>query len=55
MQLDESALTGESFPQEKNIGNEIYAGTIVLSGEGTAQVFATGKNTRLWQNCSFRE
>ncbi len=47
VQLDESTLTGESFPQDKNIGDEIYAGTIVLSGEGLAWVFATGKNTKL--------
>ncbi|MCE8424672.1 MAG: cation-transporting P-type ATPase [Candidatus Methanoperedens sp.] len=47
MQFDESPLTGESFPQDRYIGEEIYAGTIVLSGEGSAIVLATGKNTRL--------
>jgi len=47
LQVDESSLTGESFPQEKKAGEEIYAGTLVISGEGKAEVFATGKNTKI--------
>lgn len=47
LQVDESSLTGESFPQDKNANSEIYAGTIVISGEGRAEVFATGKKTKL--------
>lgn len=47
LQLDESSLTGESFPQDKAEENEIYAGTAVVAGEGRAEVYATGKDTRL--------
>ncbi|MCL5023505.1 MAG: cation-transporting P-type ATPase [Nitrospirae bacterium] len=47
LQVDESALTGESFPQEKKEGEEIYAGTLVVAGEGQAEVSATGGDTRL--------
>ena len=49
VQVDESALTGESFPQEKNAGDDIYAGTVVVSGEGKSEVNATGRNTRIGQ------
>jgi Ca2+-transporting ATPase len=49
VQADESVLTGESFPQDKKAGDEIYAGTVVVSGEGKAEVAATGKNARIGQ------
>ena len=47
LEVDESALTGESFPQRKEAGTPVRAGTVVLAGEGTARVTATGKGTRL--------
>lgn len=47
LQCDESALTGESFPQDKQDGDTVYAGSIVLAGEGKAVVVAVGKDTRL--------
>ncbi|MDW7988190.1 MAG: cation-translocating P-type ATPase, partial [candidate division WOR-3 bacterium] len=45
--IDESLLTGESFAVDKKISNKVYAGTLVVRGQGIAQVTATGLNTEM--------
>lgn len=45
--VNEAILSGESFPAEKQKGEEVYMGTVAASGIGTMVVEATGVNTKM--------
>lgn len=47
--VDESALTGESVPQDKTLGQTVSAGTLLTSGYLQVRVLRTGKDTTLSQ------
>ena len=45
IEVDQSALTGESLPATRRPGEAVFSGSIVRQGEISALVYATGANT----------
>jgi H+-transporting ATPase len=45
IEVDQSALTGESLPAPRKPGEAVFSGSIVRQGEISALVYATGANT----------
>jgi H+-transporting ATPase len=45
VEVDQSALTGESLPATRKSGEAVFSGSIIRQGEVEAMVYATGGNT----------
>jgi H+-transporting ATPase len=45
IEVDQSALTGESLPATRKPGEAVFSGSIIRQGEIGAMVYATGANT----------
>jgi H+-transporting ATPase len=45
VEVDQSALTGESLPVSRKPGDPVFSGSIMRQGEIEAMVYATGENT----------
>jgi len=55
IQVDQSALTGESLPVQAKAGDTVYSGSVVKQGEADVLVHATGISTYFGKTASLVE
>jgi H+-transporting ATPase len=55
VEVDQSALTGESLPVSRKTGEVLYSGAIIRQGETDAIVYATGANTYFGETAALVE
>ncbi len=55
IEVDQSALTGESLPVTKAAGDPVYSSSIVRRGENDAVIYATGRSTYLGRTAQLVE
>ncbi len=55
LSVDQSALTGESLPVTRKLGEDIFSGTVVKQGEVLAEVTGTGSSTRFGKTAGLVE
>ena len=52
LQVDQSAMTGESLPVSRGRGEVLYSGSVITRGEADALVYATGSGSFLGRTTS---
>jgi H+-transporting ATPase len=55
LEVDQSALTGESLPVERKSGDVVYSGSIIRQGEIESLVYGTGTDTYFGKTASLVE
>lgn len=54
-EADESALTGESLPVTRGVGEELFSGTVISRGAPRLRVLATGAHTEFGRTAELTE
>ncbi len=55
LEVDQSALTGESLAVTRGVGDALYSGSVLVRGEGDAIVYATGASSYMGRTTALVE
>jgi len=55
LEVDQSALTGESLAVTRGVGDALYSGSVLVRGEGNAIVYATGASSYMGETTALVE